>query len=242
MRSAILVIGLVACTLAAPGSRAQTYWRSTPACQPGYTLVEETCYRDVVRCCCKVVPDVKKKTKVVYDCKCEPYCVPKLACRKHQCPHCGACAGCDCECPPKCGKIRNKTILMKKTITHECPGWKCVVEKVCERVPYKVYRMVPCGTTTPRCAPAAPALLPAEAPGPLIPVSATLPLAPQSRQVPAVPVSVADTGAEPEAQPAPLPLPVGLTEDEPLMLPQTLPVPRATTEPGAARDQPGPAP
>lgn len=217
MRSAIIVAGLIAATLAQGGS-AQTYWRSGQPCQPGYKLVEETCYREIVRCCCKVVPDVKKKTKVVYDCRCEPFCLPRLSCQGKHCAQCGSCDGCcKCESPPACGKVRNKTILMKKTITTECPSWKCVVEKVCERVPYKVYRMVPCDAGS---APPAPCL----PPGPAL--SGREESAPSAAAQPGsvIPVSAAEQAIEmPQVHPAALPM--GTAAEEPLMLPQTLPMP-----------------
>lgn len=126
-------------------------------CEPGYRIVEEICYQDVVRKCCKVVPDVKKVTHTIYDCKCEDYCLPRCNCLCHHCKSCEEpCQGCfgsegclksHCDplnlCP-MCGKPRVKKILMKKIITEECPTFKCVVECYVEKVPVKVYRKVPC--------------------------------------------------------------------------------------------------
>jgi hypothetical protein len=119
------------------------------ACEPGYTIVEEICYKEVIRKVCKAVPETKKKT--VYSCKEEDFCVPKCRglCHGHGGDDCG------------CATPRTRRVLVKKEVTEECPSVKWVVEKVVEVVPYKVYRKVPC-TTAPPCqtAPAAGASMP----------------------------------------------------------------------------------
>lgn len=122
-----------------------------PVCEPGYTLVEEVCYKDVVTKVCKMVPETKKNRKTVYDCKVEEYCVPK-------CPSLFAYfrKGCANDCAD-CEPPRYRRILVKKEVVEECLGWKCVVEEVVERVPYTVYRKVPCA---PAPAPAMPPPLP----------------------------------------------------------------------------------
>lgn len=134
--SARLLLGVccgIACTPRAAAAA------SPPApCEAGYRIVEETCYREVVHKVCRMVPDVKKTTKVVYDYKVVDYYLPK----KHglRCSQCGQC-GCSCGV---CGKPRTKRVLMKKFVTVEQPTCKCVVECIVERVPYTVYRKVRC--------------------------------------------------------------------------------------------------
>jgi len=108
-----------------------------PTCEPGYQIVEEVCYKEVVHCVCKVVPDIKKVTKPVHDCKAVEFC--QLKCPGFHCKH-----GCDGAPCPDCGKVRTRTVLLKKFVTVEEPTCKCVVEKVIERVPYTVYHKVPC--------------------------------------------------------------------------------------------------
>jgi hypothetical protein len=76
-----------------------------------------------------------------------PCCPPLFACFRKPCGDCASCEG------PHCKKV-----LVKKQVTEECMGWKCVVEEVVERVPYTVYRKVPCAPP-----------LPIPAPGPLLP-------------------------------------------------------------------------
>lgn len=126
-------------------------------CPPGYTVVEEICYQDVVRKVCKVVPEVKKHKRIVYCVKEEDFCLTKCPCPLYGVHSCqGACCA-QCEAP------RCKKVLLKKEIEEEVHGFKCVVECVVERVPYKVYRRVPCptpGAPGPATAPVAPAVLP----------------------------------------------------------------------------------
>ncbi len=119
-----------------------------PACEPGYTLVEETCYKEVVRKVCRVVPEVKKVSKWVYETRDEHYCLPTcpgLLChRTHEKP----CDGCPPgTAHPGCGKPACRRVLVKKEVTIDCPGYKRVVEDVVERVPYTVWRKVPCGAS-----------------------------------------------------------------------------------------------
>ena len=95
-----------------------------PPCEPGYTLVEEIQYQQVVRKVCKMVPDVKKVRKTVYETKEEDFCLSKK--------------------PNTCGKPQTRKILIKKEIVEEVPTYRQVVESVVEVVPVKVYRKVPC--------------------------------------------------------------------------------------------------
>lgn len=128
------VLALAGATAAAAGPH------DGPACEPGYTIVEEVCYKEVVKKFCKVVPDVKKTQKWVYSCKSEDFCLPKCSCPLHGHKKCDTCAQClECDGP------MTKCLLVKKLVTTECPTSKCVVETVVEKVPYVVYRKVPCG-------------------------------------------------------------------------------------------------
>jgi len=86
------------------------------------THAHETLPCDVPCKVCKPVPDKKKVTKVVYECKEEWYCLSK--CPKHNC-----CDPCAAPCPA-CDKPRCRRILVKKIITEEKPTTKCVVETV----------------------------------------------------------------------------------------------------------------
>ena len=84
--------------------------------------------------CCKLVPEVKKVPKTVYDCKCEDFCVPgKSKCLGTKCVK--DCDGCHEEkvWQPNCGCVRTRTVLVKKTEMVEKCGFKCVVETVCTR-------------------------------------------------------------------------------------------------------------
>lgn len=113
------------------------------ACEPGFQWVEEDSFTEVVRFQCKVVPDVKKVKKINYSTKDDPFCVRKgLSCG--DCEKCLTCQG------PHCRKI-----LVKTEVTCEEPTTKCVVEKIVELVPCKVWKKVPCTTTTTLPAPAA---------------------------------------------------------------------------------------
>lgn len=99
-----------------------------PVCEPGYKLVEEIEYQDVVKTVCKMVPDTKKKW--VYSMIDDPFCVQNS---KHG--HCPECSG------PYCRKL-----LVKTQIDEPCGTMKCVTETIVERVAVKVYRKVPCDT------------------------------------------------------------------------------------------------
>lgn len=101
-----------------------------PSCEPGYTIVEEIQYREVVRRCCKVVPEVKKTTKWVYGTKDDAYCLPKLRLLQG-----GACTTCT---TPQC-----RQLLVKKPVVHGTTTYKCVIEEVIEKVPYTVCHKVP---------------------------------------------------------------------------------------------------
>lgn len=107
-------------------------------CEPGTMIVEDICYKEVVKKVCRMVPEVKQHKRRVFDVKCEDYCLPKCPC-----PLCGGKKLCGDWCP-FCGKARTKQLLLKKEVVEERVEYKCVVEEVVELVPYKVYRKVPC--------------------------------------------------------------------------------------------------
>ena len=61
--------------------------------------------------CCPVETTVKQ-TKIVYNVKCEEFCLPR-------------CGLLPCSCT-KCVRVMTKKVLIKKVITTECPSTKCV--------------------------------------------------------------------------------------------------------------------
>ncbi len=140
MRRTLLPLGAALCTLAAFAAAPGRAGDPVP-CGPGCQIVTETTYREVTRKVCRWVPDVKKTTKWVYDCKCEEYCAPRLF-PSHLGDH-NACNGCD-SCAA-CGNVRTKHFLVKKQVVEECPSMKCVVECVTEKIPCVVQRRVPSG-------------------------------------------------------------------------------------------------
>lgn len=70
---------------------------------------------------CVAEPTVKITTKNVYSSKCVDYCYSLRS-------PMSVLFGKDC---PECGKVRTKTVLLKKTITEEKPGFKCVPGAPC---------------------------------------------------------------------------------------------------------------
>jgi len=94
---------------------------------------------------CKLVCEMKKVKKECWVVECEDFCTTLPNC--HGCKSCcGACGGCQagccndgCSCgydpcadmrkclvPPKCGIVRSRKKLVKKTIECEVPVYKCV--------------------------------------------------------------------------------------------------------------------
>jgi hypothetical protein len=127
-------------------------------CEPGYQIVTEVQYREVVKRVCKNVPDVKRVTHWVYECKTVDFC--KAGCSLHGARHQGTCDDCDghgSRCP--CGPVGAKHYLLKRLVTEECPTTRCVVECTVERVPCVVCRKVPCAASPAAC----PAPVPARA-------------------------------------------------------------------------------
>ncbi len=93
------------------------------------------------RCCkvCRCVPEVKKVSKICYDCKCEDFCVPGPS------KICGYKCACGEDCPcehhlfhhkepiwqPTCAKVYTRHVLVKKELTKEVCGWKWEVVDLC---------------------------------------------------------------------------------------------------------------
>jgi len=143
---------------------------------------------------CVPVPDKKKTTKTVYSCKTKDFCYPKTCSG-------GGCCKRDCDQPCNPGDcescVRTKRVLLKKSVTTECPSFKCeVVEKPCP-----VTCAEPCATgpgcgragCCKRSAPHCETTVPATQPMP--------PANPQRTNTISVPAPV----ALPTAQPQPLP-------------------------------------
>jgi len=122
MKYAFIILALVAAPLLATAGHAH---RSCHQCG---------CQR--VCKVCKLVPDVKKVPKIVYDVECEDFCVPgpSKKCGVRCVPDCDALHGCRKEIvwQPCCGKVYTRKKLVKKTIIEEKPGFKCVVVVLCK--------------------------------------------------------------------------------------------------------------
>lgn len=118
---------------------------SLPTCEPGYVWVEETCFHDVERFCCKMVPDKKTRTKHVYSTKNDPFCEKNagglglLQRLFHPCSSC-----CDSGECPTCDGPHCRVQLVKKSVKCEEPTMKCVIERTVEKVPYTVRKKVRC--------------------------------------------------------------------------------------------------
>jgi hypothetical protein len=77
---------------------------------------------------CRVVCEMKKVEVTCWEVQCEDFCAPlPNLCGRDDCADSGQ-GACD---PPKCGKVRTKKTLVKRTVTKEAPAYKCVVEYVC---------------------------------------------------------------------------------------------------------------
>lgn len=91
------------------------------------------CHCNLVKVC-KLVPDVKKETVFEYSVECEDFCVPgRSICCGKQCVQ----DGCTCHVEPilkpTCGRVHTRSKLVKKPVTKEKNGYKCVVEYVCAK-------------------------------------------------------------------------------------------------------------
>ena len=127
----IFVLSLVAVALFASAAIAGDCC-SQPAC------CDKSCG---IQAACKVVCGVKKVEKHVWVVECVPICVANPGCER-SCfgGGCEDASGCGCgECgpcaellgrkmvKPKCGKVRYRKKLVKKTVVCEVPIYKCVV-------------------------------------------------------------------------------------------------------------------
>ncbi|MBI3860555.1 MAG: hypothetical protein HY290_01520 [Planctomycetia bacterium] len=109
-----------------------------PGGDEGYTMVEKTCYREVVvRSHCRLVPEIKSVKKTVYSYKDVAFCRPNCPNPVRRCGDAEICTECEC-CP------RYRRVLVKREVVEKKEGFKCVVEEEKERVPYTVYERVPC--------------------------------------------------------------------------------------------------
>ena|SRR5947209_800004 len=104
---------------------------------------------------CIAVPTVemKKHTRICYDCKQVEYCrtwcahIPLLTEACHGCGHhkgCG-CAAAPCPECTRCGHVRTRKVLIKRIITEEVPVPACKVEHVAPTCP----GVPPCGPVIP---------------------------------------------------------------------------------------------
>jgi len=98
---------------------------------------------------CRLVCEEKKVDVTCWGCKCEEFCVPNPSCPG--CRHCKTvCADCKAKCDPKAphtepkafvwfnwfpngARIYTRAKLMKKTETVTVPGYKWVVEDLCQQ-------------------------------------------------------------------------------------------------------------
>lgn len=111
---------------------------------------------------CVPAPTKLKISKVEYTCKESDVCLPRCSLggllRGRGCDSCQRGHGHDCAnpCPPeascpKCGHPRTVRVLMKRTVTTECPATKCEVslQPAPPHCPRGAVRHEPCGSTVP---------------------------------------------------------------------------------------------
>lgn len=77
---------------------------------------------------CRLVPDVKKTTKTVYDCECEDFCVPG---RSQRCVEHDECGHRKIVYTPTCAEVRTRVKLVKQQKTEKVNTCKWVVEELC---------------------------------------------------------------------------------------------------------------
>ena len=118
--------GVAIQTSAADGILKRHQHATPPVCEPGFKIVEEIVYQDVVKTVCKQVQEYKKKW--VYSTIDDPYCIQGC--------HGGGCDNCK---GPYC-----RQLLVKRQILEPCPVTKCVTETIVEKVAVVVYTKVPC--------------------------------------------------------------------------------------------------
>jgi hypothetical protein len=127
-----VVVSLLATTVAAAQ---ETQPVPPAACVQGQTPATNCCpeaYRKV----CVREPVTRKVPHTLYDCKREDFCAAP-------CPFArlGRPLGLDCQ--DCCGPVRSRAILLKRVVTSECPGWKCVVAHEYCASPSPVARTMP---------------------------------------------------------------------------------------------------
>jgi hypothetical protein len=85
---------------------------------------------------CRTVPEVKKETKTKWIVECEEVCLPGRTQCVDECvtdPNSLTGSSIVTTRQPSCGRIITKKKLVKKTEIIEKPGFKCVVETVCQQ-------------------------------------------------------------------------------------------------------------
>jgi hypothetical protein len=84
---------------------------------------------------CRLVCEMKEVTEWVYDCKCEDFCVPGKSIKCDTCASgCASPHGHDHGCwQPTCGKVYNRTVLVKYPLKKQIPTYRCEVVYVCDR-------------------------------------------------------------------------------------------------------------
>jgi hypothetical protein len=121
-------------------------------------VATEACAAECLHKVCIPVPDKRKISKVEYSCQEKEICLPRCAFpgeraahgHGHGCGHGDACPEQGCA---KCGHPRTVRVLMKRTVTTECPSTKC-------EVAYQPAQPKCCPTAQvcqPACPPASPA-------------------------------------------------------------------------------------
>lgn len=115
---------IVANAKAAPASGAALHGIANAATGTHHSHAAADCPPGcAVKKTCVVVPDVKKTSKTVYSSREKDFCLPKTKCS-------GCCRR---DCDQSCDQggcehcVRTKRVLLKKTVTTECPSFKCVV-------------------------------------------------------------------------------------------------------------------
>jgi len=144
-RFSLAALALAIIALAVPANVRGQHCPLKPACCQQYQVVEEICYKDVVRKWAVAVPDVKKVPRWVYSNYQEDFAAPCCGL-----PHCSCKHGCDGSAPcSTCGKVMCKSPLIKRLVFDEILITKCVVECQVEKVACVMYRKVPCGSAPP---------------------------------------------------------------------------------------------
>lgn len=158
---------------------------------------------------CVVVPDVKKTTKTCYSCSSKDVCFPKSSlscCCSKGCEQ-GGCESC----------VRTVRVLLKKTVTTECPSFKCVpAEAPCEascapscRITGSCGKCARSGCPVGCCAKSAPAACETTIPAAPVPVNPEKKM-PNSKDKGTIdaPIQAPTTSVAPTASPASLRAPL----------------------------------